>query len=95
MAAFEISYDLVQPGRDYTRLFQAIKAYPNWAHVLESVWIVQSNGSASAIRDDLKGHIDSNDKLLVTRLQGDWASWNLGKERNDWLQSSVSGVSTY
>lgn len=92
MATFEISYDLIAPGRDYSRLFDAIKAYPGWAHVLESVWIVSSSRSASEVRDDLRQYIDSNDKLLVTRLHGDWASYNLHPNQAEWLKSRVSGV---
>lgn len=80
-----ITYDLTQPGRDYEKLFAAIRALGNWCHALESVWILDTQWGAIQIRDNLKLHVDANDKIFTVRMQRDWGSWNLSKEIIDWL----------
>ncbi len=89
MAAQLISYDLIAPGKDYSNLHAAIKKLGNWWHCLESTWIVDTDSSSASIRDELKAHIDSNDKLLVVRLEGHWASEHLTAECNKWLTEHV------
>lgn len=89
MVAQLITYDLRQPGRDYTSLFTEIQSLGNWWHCLESVWIVKTNLSSAQVRDRLARCLDSNDKLLVVKLAGDWATRGLDKDCNDWLQSNL------
>jgi hypothetical protein len=84
-----ISYDLSQPGQDYSELHEAIQALGSWWHCLESVWIVTTAQSSSAVLDALLQHLDQNDKLVVLELQGDWASYNLSKQCVDWLNSNL------
>lgn len=89
MPVYSINYDLYDPGQDYNDLHEAIKDYGTWWHHLESTWIVNTSSSASDIRDDLKGHIDSNDELLVTRLSGGWASTGIDDDGADWLHDHL------
>ena len=89
MAAQLISYDLKKPGQDYGKLFDAIKAIGSWWHCLESVWIVVTDKSSSVVRDELQTHVDSNDKLVVLKLSGGWASLNLPDNCNEWLKNSL------
>ena len=67
MKTYLIGYDLNRPHQDYPDLFGAIKkvAGGTWRHALDSTWIVKSDMKASAIRDVLQQHIDSNDELLA------------------------------
>ncbi len=81
-----ITYDLRQPGRDYTSLYDAIKTYGIWAHPVESVWIVDAGQSPAEIRDHLKSHVDSNDMLFVVQMDKNWASSNLNSTIVDWLK---------
>lgn len=92
MARFLITYDLKQPGRDYSSLYTAIRATGSgeWLHPLESVWILDVTApiwiSATIIRDALVAHIDANDEILVLNITGsDWATW-MQLYKNDWLQ---------
>jgi len=73
MTKYEVSYDLRKPGRNYEPLY---KRLADWkaVRVLQSVWIIETNSSASNIRDDLAKCIDANDGLLVTGLTGE-AAW--------------------
>jgi hypothetical protein len=76
MTAYEVSYDLRQPGRNYQPLWDRLKAW-NAVRVLESVWIIPEAKSATAVRDDLVQYLDSNDGLLVSGMTGEAAWKNL------------------
>lgn len=45
MALYIISYDLREPDRDYTGLYDALKGFSNWWHYLESTWIIKTTHS--------------------------------------------------
>lgn len=78
-----ITYDLNKPEQHYNALYTAIKSTGHWCHGMQNTWFVKSSHTASAIRDHLKQHIDSNDKLFVAQV-GDWGSMNM-KEASDWI----------
>lgn len=89
MNSYLVSYDLIAPNKDYSSLISAIKEYNGFARVLESCWIVKSNDGTTAIRDNLKSHMDSNDKLFVAKLTGE-ASWkSLTTEVSNWLHNNL------
>lgn len=83
-----VTYDLRQPGRDYTSLYEAIRAIGSWSHPVESVWIIDTNETPAGIRDNLKTHVDSNDVIFVVQLRLHWAASNLGSQVVDWLKDS-------
>jgi hypothetical protein len=83
-----ITYDLRQPGRDYTSLYESIKSLGRWAHPVESVWITDTSQSPADIRDTLKDHVDGNDMIFVVQLRQHWASSNLDASVTDWLKDS-------
>lgn len=89
---FVITYDLKAPNdseSNYQRVFEAIKSYGYWCHIQKSVWLIQTEDSASEIRDFLKSSLHSTDILFVGRLSGNWASFNLGTKRSDWLKQKT------
>lgn len=89
MAIYQIDYDLQDPGQSYEDLYKAIMNLGDYIHILESTWIVGvSDYTASEIRDNLKKHIDSNDKLLVTKLSGGWAT-TFSNSDTDWLHEHL------
>lgn len=86
---FQIDYDLRQPGRNYESLITAIKGFGTWCHALKSTWLVASNSTASRVAETLSPHIDANDGLLVTRLQGE-AAWNsLDPDVSEWIKDQL------
>jgi hypothetical protein len=89
MASVLITYDLITPGKKYTELHDAIKALGSWWHCVDSTWIVKSDFSLVQIRDELKKHVDSNDKLLVLGLSGAGAWVGLDKNCSDWLTNNL------
>lgn len=86
-----ISYDLVAPGKDYTPLHNAIKAYGTWWHCLESVWIIKTSQSAGQIRDYLQQYVDQNDRLVALSVGPQWATYNLTSNCNEWLRTNLGG----
>ena len=90
MAKILVTYDLRQPGRDYTKLFDAIKASgTTYWHCLDSVWIIITASALPTVRDYLKEFIDVNDDLVVLGLNGNWATYGLSDECNNWLRNSL------
>lgn len=86
---YVVAYDLKEPNTpaDYAKIIEAIKAYGTWARLEQSVWLIESNKTATELRDELKNSIrDASDVLFVAKLSGEWASWRIGKSRVDWLK---------
>jgi hypothetical protein len=87
MNTFVITYDLVKQ-RDYVRLYEALKTFPNWGHVTESVWVVQSPWSVVEVRNYLMKFMDGDDRIFVVQSARS-AAWNNVLCPNDWLQSAA------
>lgn len=88
MSCYIISYDLRKPGRNYNSLYEAIKSYGTWAHILESLWAIVTTKSAVEIRDHLLQHMDANDGLFVVK-SGTEAAWRNVICRNEWLKEEL------
>ena len=91
MASFVVSYDLKKPGRNYDDLYDAIKEISgNWAHVMDSTWVVTSDKeNSSSIRDKLNKAMDSNDVLFVAKLTGETAWAGLSEKLSGWLKENL------
>jgi len=72
-----ISYDLRAPGRDYSKLKEAILAYPNACKVTKSCWLVTFTGSCSDLRNNLFQNMDANDVLFVVDLKIESSGQNI------------------
>jgi len=73
MKCYSISYDLRNPGRDYSTL---ISTLDQWGAVkpLRSDWLLRSDATAVQIRDALASLVDANDGVFVATLTGE-AAW--------------------
>jgi hypothetical protein len=73
-----VSYDLNKQGQDYTSLTDELKRF-GAKKVLYSQWVLRHNSTTCAnLRDHFWKFMDSNDRLLVTELDGSgWAGMNL------------------
>lgn len=78
-----ITYDLRKPHQDYASLIKAIEGYGNYAHILESTWLVRTYKSAQQVYSELRPLIDADDSLFITgvdeRNQQGWLKqlfWN-------------------
>ena len=72
MPLFFVAYDLDKPGQDYQDLWDELESL-GAKRVQDSVWALRNNGSATSLRDTLKQHMDTNDRLLVIE-EADWSS---------------------
>ncbi len=87
MVCYIISYDLVKE-RDYEKLYSAIKSYDDYAHITESTWAIVTNDRAAQIRNDLKKHMDSDDRIFVVR-SGVVAAWSKVLCDSKWLKDNL------
>ncbi len=75
---------------DYTALSAYLKKlYSSWARPVKSVWIIKSSKTAGEIRDEIKTALDTNDKLIVVKLSGNWATYNITKDVTDWMKKNI------
>ena len=88
MISLIITYDLRAPGRNYDKLYEAIKAYGKWAHITESTWFIKTSSTCAEVRDNLLMHMDSNDRLFVGKLSGP-AAWQNVLCSNDFLKQNL------
>lgn len=81
MKKFAITYDLKQPGRNYSALYDAIRSLAgdgNWRHPLESVWIVRLDDTftSQSVFEAIHGQMDENDSLFIFDVtQSDRQGW--------------------
>lgn len=92
MKSVLITYDLrgtSETSTDYERLIKHIKDdYSNWAKVELSTWIIRTDQTIKAVRDNLQSYMDSDDRLFVAELTG-VAAWQNVMCSNDWLQKHL------
>lgn len=89
MKVYQISYDL-RKQRNYNVLYERIRSYKTFCHDLESSWVIVTDQSAAQIRDYLAQAMDTDDGLLVARLQGESAWQGLGDELSQWLKNQLT-----
>lgn len=89
MNTYLISYDLIRPEKDYTRLLAHIKSY-TWAYPLKSLWLIKSSLTAEQVRNAARAHMDANDKVLVIDVTSRAAAWaNLPQDVSDWIHNQL------
>ena len=82
-----ITYDLNKAGKDYAGLLPAIKSLsPEWRKPLLSTWLVDTSLSAQQIYDRLERYIDSDDRLLISRIHRGSQGW-LAQVDGEWINS--------
>jgi len=87
-----INYDL-RKQRDYDSLYQAIRSYQDYTHVLDSMWIIVTSSSSLLIRDHLAKNMDKDDGLIVAQVTGEAAWRELGDDVYYWLKQNLSAYS--
>ena len=81
-----ISYDLNDPSKDYTALYEEIKKAGIWWHHLDSTWLVQTNSGPEEWESRLRQHMDDNDNLLVIEVRRNYNGW-LPQRAWTWLSA--------
>lgn len=89
----QINYDLRKPGRNYQPVYDYIKSHDGWARPLQSLWLVRTTKTASAIRDELMKLVDSNDKVVTFNVTGDAWATNFSDAHTKWMKSHMRASS--
>ena len=82
-----INYDL-RKQKDYEPLYEAIRSYGTYAHILESCWAVVTTKSASEVFDHLRREIDEDDGLFAVK-SGREAKWVNIIYKDQWLKDNL------
>lgn len=85
-----VSYDLGHPetSSDYAELIKYIKSLGDARKPLESFWLVKTDRTCKAIRDEAKKYLDDNDRVFVAKWSiDDWAGLRLRDNTGQWLNS--------
>lgn len=64
-----ISYDLHKSRKNYDKLYNYIKSFPQWAHIFESIWLVKSSKEYTTISNEIKCTVYPEDQVFVSKLQ--------------------------
>jgi len=84
-----VTYDLKQPGKDYSNLYRALESVcTDYIRPLESIWLFNTNATPDAIWKYLATHIDANDKMLITGLKLGCYGW-LNAKHWDWINARI------
>jgi hypothetical protein len=89
MTSYIVSYDLKTPGKDYDDLIKYLKTHANWWHHLGSTWIIVTDLTAAQLRDAIRSHVDSNDKVVVVKSAGVGAWFGFSDKDSTWLSSNL------
>jgi hypothetical protein len=76
MSLYWIGYDLDEPGQNYNDVLKRLTVL-GAKRVLKSDWLLSHSAAAGAIRDDLRRFLDANDRIIVAKLTGTAAWYNL------------------
>lgn len=85
-----ISYDLRKPSQRYGELVNEIKRYSNWACLGGSAYLIETNDTHVAIRDNLGKFVDGNDKLFVGCITAPAAWKGYTEEVSKWILSKLN-----
>lgn len=84
-----VTYELREPGQRYNELIEKIKSYDGWAKLGESCFLIKAEEEATAIRDNLKMVLDSNDKVYVGQTTTPAAWYNMPEQVSNWIKSNL------
>lgn len=85
MSVLIVSYDLVNPGRNYQQLLKLIKSYTGWARLGGSAYLIATTDAPTAVRDNLVTVLDRNDKLYVGAAPAPAAWYGMPDDVGQWI----------
>ena len=90
-AFYIIAYDLHEPGKNYQTVKTQIESLPDPFRIFESTWLVKTKLNSTEILKHLSTALDSNDHVLITKI--DLASCDgwLPLNARVWLEQKTAG----
>ena len=92
MSFYTVTYDL-NKKKDYEKFEEGINKVSGNVYVKATLsqYIIQSSLSASNVLTTLRGYADSDDSIVVLKLDvSDWAYCNLPDKVKVWLQAATN-----
>ena len=83
-----ISYDLHSPTINRTLVEDSIKSIGSWCKYVSTTFLVKIYKSISEITDIATSKLDSNDKMIVCKVDKPIQGW-LTKDNWDWIKSNM------
>lgn len=87
MAVYLVTYDLHNPGANYTEILEEIKK-TGWAMLSESCYAISTDETADAAYRRIHVKADDNDTMYVIALKEPWTGRG-PVEVNDWLAQNL------
>ncbi|WP_319403656.1 hypothetical protein [uncultured Anaeromusa sp.] len=81
---FLITYDFNQPQQEYPDFFNAIENLGDTHQLMSSVWLLNTDKSASVVHLTLARHIQHSDYLLIDRVTRN-TKGNFNQAAINWL----------
>lgn len=76
MSAYMITYDLNSKGQKYDEVINAIKNSSSyWCTFWKSSFLIKSSLTPDQITDNIKPHLDGNDRLIVIEVKNNYQGW--------------------
>lgn len=89
MAIYSVSYDLNTPGKKYEELYDKLRSFNGYNHIMDSTWLVCSDQSASDVFDIIKSVIDKNDNVFISKVNpNEYSGW-LSQKKWDWIKRNI------
>lgn len=92
MAFYTVTYDL-NKVKDYENIKKGINVVSNnrYVKITLSQYVIQSNEKAGKIVDTLRQYSDSDDSIMVLKLDvSDWSYINLPDNVKEWLNKATA-----
>lgn len=86
-----VSYDLKQPGRDYSAVYDLLKTVPA-IRILESLWVLRTSQSVQTWSDRIKSVVDDNDRFFVVDITNDTTAGWLAQSSWDWISQNQAAL---
>lgn len=84
-----VNLTLQAPEEEYVGLLNTLKALGPWSNRLRGCWLVECRLTARQIRDLLKPHLRSGDRLFIAQIAQNWAATGMGSGFPDWMGRRV------
>ena len=81
MPAYMITYDLNSTGQKYDEVIKAIKDSSSaWCSYWKSSYLIKSSLPPDQIVDNVKPHLDNNDRFIVIEVKNNKQGWLTEKQ---------------
>lgn len=83
MPAYMTTYDLNSTGQKYDEVIKAIKnssSFDRWCTFWKSSYLIKSSLTPDQIINNIKPHLDGNDRLIVVEVKDNYQGWLADEE---------------